>query len=226
MTMTEPYETEPRPTTYNEASGHDWDIVKAQARYRQLTERGLYARSRAALEARGEYDPAKHGTRFPEPLTASEHLELLANGEVLARYYWHPSMLDHAVKAGASWEQIGAARGTSAEQARQDYREWAEGQHNLWTGKWGGEPGRSGLDDAGYAAALARAHEPEPGAAKAYAATHRILCAHADDDGQGAHWLAPGEKCTRGQIPMEPDPAEAHGFGRNQPGPYDQEAGR
>ena len=63
---------------------------------------------------------------------------------------------------------------------------WAEGQHNLWTGKWGGEPGRSGLDDAGYAAAIARAAE--------------------------------------GQL--EPDPAEACGFGRNQPGPYDLEAGR
>ena len=22
-----------------------------------------------------------------------------------------------------------------------------------------------------------------------------ILCAHADQDGAGAHWLAPGEKC-------------------------------
>jgi hypothetical protein len=39
-------------------------------------------------------------------------------------------------------------------------REWAEGQHNLWTGKCGGEPGRSGLDDAGYAEALRRL---EPG---------------------------------------------------------------
>ena len=102
-----------------------------------------------------------------------ERLELLANGEVLARYYRHPATLAHAVEAGASWEQIAAARGTSAEQARQDYREWAEGQHGLWTGKWGGEPGRSGLDDAGYAEAIARAAEPDPGAAKAYAATHR-----------------------------------------------------
>jgi hypothetical protein len=42
----------------------------------------------------------------------------------------------------------------------------------------------------------ARAGEPDPGVAKAYAATHRILCAHADD-GKGAHWLEPGEKCTR-----------------------------
>ena len=59
----------------------------------------------------------------------------------------------------------GAARGTSAEQARQDYREWAEGQHNLWTGKWGGEPGMSGLNDAGYAEALRRL-EPDREAAE------------------------------------------------------------
>lgn len=31
--------------------------------------------------------------------------------------------------------------------------------------------------------------------ARDYAATHRILCAHADLDGIGAHWLEPGEKC-------------------------------
>lgn len=24
-----------------------------------------------------------------------------------------------------------------------------------------------------------------------------ILCAHADDDGAGAHWLRPGERCER-----------------------------
>ena len=149
-----------RPATYHEADGIDWDIVKAQARYEELTDRDLYARSRAALEARGEYDPARRGTRTPEPLTVSEHLELLANGEALARHYRHPSMLHHAVQAGASWEQIAAARGTSGEQARQEYRGWAEGQHDLWTGKWGGEPGRCGLDDAGYAEALRRL---EPG---------------------------------------------------------------
>ena len=136
-----------RPITYKEAVGYDWDILKAQARYEELTDRDLYVRSRAALEARGEYDSARHGTRTPEPLTASERLELLASGEVLARYYRHPATLAHAVEARASWEQIGAARGASAEQARQDYREWAEGQHGMWTGKWGGRarqvrPGR------------------------------------------------------------------------------------
>jgi hypothetical protein len=148
------------PVTYNEAAGIDWDIVKAQARYEDLTDRDLYARSRAALEARGEYDPARHGTRTPEPLTVRERLELLANGEVMARYYRHPADLVRAVEAGASWKQIAAARGASAEQARQEYREWAEGQHGLWTGKWGGEPGRCGLDDAAYAEALRRL---EPG---------------------------------------------------------------
>ena len=170
--------------------------MKAQARYEELTDRDLYARSRAELEARGEYDPAKHGTAAPEPLTVSERLELLANGEVLARYYRHPSMLDHAVKAGASWEQIGAARGASADQARQDYREWAEGQHDLWTGtvRRRARPLRPGR------CRVRRGDRPGgrtgPAAAKAYAAKHRILCAHADDDGQGAHWLEPGDKCT------------------------------
>jgi hypothetical protein len=144
------------PATYREADGIDRDIVKAQARYEDLTDRDLYARSRAVLEARGEYDPAKHGAAVPEPLTASERLELLASGEVLARYYRHPVTLAHAVEAGASWEQIATARGASAEQARQEYREWAEGQHGLWTGKWGGEPGQSGLDDAAYTEALRR----------------------------------------------------------------------
>jgi hypothetical protein len=40
------------------------------------------------------------------------------------------------------------------------------------------------------------AQEPEPAAAKAYAATHRVLCAHAGDDGAGMHWLEPGETCS------------------------------
>jgi hypothetical protein len=37
--------------------------------------------------------------------------------------------------------------------------------------------------------------QPEPGAAKAYTATHRVLCAHADQDDKGMHWLQAGEKC-------------------------------
>ena len=187
------------PATYNEADGIDWGIVKAQARYEELTDRDLYARSRAALEARGEYDPARHGTAVPEPLTVGERLELLANGEVLARYYRHPADLARAVEAGASWEQIGAARGTSTDQARQDYCEWVEGQHNLLT--W--TEGRIGMSDADYAKAIARASDPEtcPGgigdpAGIGIQTRGQILCAHADHDGQGMHWKLPGQACT------------------------------
>ena len=104
-------------------------------------------------------------------------------------------MVDQAVKAGASWEQIGAARGTRAEQARQDYRGWADAQHNLvtWT------EGRIGTSDA---EAIARAADPViyPGgvgdpAAPASEPGSRLLCAHANRDGYGMHRLAPGEKC-------------------------------
>ncbi len=51
----------------------------------------------------------------------------------------------------------------------------------------------SGQDGTPRAAA-----EPAP-SAKEYAATHPIVCAHAGQDGQGAHILAPGEKCERGK---------------------------
>ena len=36
----------------------------------------------------------------------------------------------------------------------------------------------------------------DPGRAGEHTAWHRRLCAHADQDGQGAHWLQPGENCT------------------------------
>lgn len=219
-------ETTARPTTYHGASRSDRTWLDARDRYDELTQRDLSARVRATLVEMGEYDPVKHGSANPEPLTLTEHLEVLANGEVVARVYRHPAQVDRALQAGATWEQIADACGSSPAQVRQDYRDWAEGQHRLWTGELGGGPGRFGLDDDAYAEAIARAAEPDPGAAKAYAATHRVLCAHADDEGRGAHWLEPGEKCTRGRPAMEPDPAEAHGFGRNQPRPYGAEAGQ
>jgi hypothetical protein len=189
----------------------------------------------AKLRERGEFDPENLGHRGlaeREPLTVAERLEHMAIGEVLARHYRHPSMLDRAAKAGANWEQIGAARGTSADQARLDYREWAKGQHNLlsWT------DGRFGMSDAEYAAALERSsaparcgspatcgefgHEhphadnavsvpapaPSSGAAKAHAAKHPLLCAHAHQDGDGSHWLEPGEKGAGfGQAIAPPD---------------------
>jgi hypothetical protein len=74
----------------------------------------------------------------------------------------------------------------------------------LWAGEYGGG-GKFGMNDAEYAEALARADMAAdvPGAAKAYAESHRVLCAHADRDGQGAHWLEPGEKCLAADAAHE-----------------------
>ena len=54
--------------------------------------------------------------------------------------------VDRAVRAGATWEQIAAARNITADSARAAYREWAEGQHQY-----------AGMGDDEYAAALLRA---------------------------------------------------------------------
>ncbi len=150
-----------RTLTYNEAeSAYRSSLHTAHDRYAELSYRDLCARSVALLRDRGEFDPEKPGHQSlaeREPLSAADHLEHMALGEVLARYYRHPAMLDHAAKAGASWEQIGAARGTSAEQARADYREWAGGQHSLLS--YG--DGRFGMSDEDYAAAMVRAADTE-----------------------------------------------------------------
>lgn len=115
------------PQTYLEASGGS--LPDQIARYHELTERDLIATSITTLKARGTYQPKEHVNeqKFP-PLTVAEHLKMLALGEFIARYYRHPSQVDKAVRAGASWDQVAAATGTS-EKARAAYRDWAEGQH-------------------------------------------------------------------------------------------------
>ena len=131
-----------RPLTYHEAL---LLVLRDQiARYEELTDRDLMARSIATLQARGEYDAAKHSDPGKyQPLTVAEHLEALALGEAIAFYYRHPAGVDRAVRAGATWAQIAAARNTTAEAARIAYREWAEGQHRY-----------AGMGDDEYAAAL------------------------------------------------------------------------
>ena len=136
-----------RPVTYHEAM--DLSLPDQRARYEELTDRNLMARSIATLQARGEYDKDKHPDPGEyQPLTVAEHLEMLALGEAIAFYYRHPAGVHDAVKAGATWEQIAAARNTTPEAARAAYREWAEGQHTY-----------AGMDDAEYAAALEAAQE-------------------------------------------------------------------
>ena len=193
-----------RPVTYHEASSVYRYTGDAQKRHDELTQRAALAHARAALRARGELDPARHSTEEYEPLNVDERLEVLATGELVARTYRHPANVDRALKAGATWEQVAAALDCDEAQARQDYRKWAEGQHRLWAGEYGGG-GKLGMNDAEYTEALARADvAPDvPEAAKAYAASHRVLCAHADQDGQGAHWLEPDEKCTASEAAHE-----------------------
>ena len=143
------------PLTYHEAS--DGNIVDQIDRYRGLADRDVMARSIATLKARGTFEPNEHVNeeKFP-PLTVAEHLEMLALGERIARSYRHPSQVDRAVKAGASWAQIAAAAGTTEDATRAAYREWAEGQHRLHAGGYGG------LDDEEYAAAIEAADTGMP----------------------------------------------------------------
>ena len=142
-----------RPVTYHDASTSN--IVDQIDRYRQLADHDVMARSIATLKARGTYKPNKHvnDEKFP-PMTVAEHLEMLALGERIARYYRHPSQVDMAVKAGASWRQVADATGTTPEAARAAYREWAEGQHKY-----------AGMGDDEYAAAIEAAGTGTPGGA-------------------------------------------------------------
>ena len=121
-------------------------------RYQALNDRDSMARSIAALQARGTWnaDGSIRAEDYP-PLTAAEHLELIALGERLARYYRHPVLVHHAVLAGATWEQLAAATGTTADAARAAYAEWAEGQHRLRQDFPGGT---IGLGDDEYDAAM------------------------------------------------------------------------
>jgi hypothetical protein len=161
--------TREHPLTYQEAM--DLSLRDQIDRYEELTDRNLMARSIAGLQARGTYDEARHPdpADYP-PLSVAEHLEMLALGEAIAFYYRHPSGVDHAVRAGATWEQIAAARNTTPDAARAAYRGWAERQHKY-----------AGMGDAEYAAALEAAGEPGVDAAAEDARRHRATLTAFDE---------------------------------------------
>jgi hypothetical protein len=143
-------DTAPRPLTYEAANSHYIDAGAAYERFTELRMREVSALSQDPVLSDGS-----------EPLTAAEHLEMMAAGEVLARYYQRSqARIDRAVRAGASWEQVAAATGISAAQARQEYRDWAGQQHVRSKNP---NPYGLGLDDVEYLSALARAAEPEAG---------------------------------------------------------------
>jgi hypothetical protein len=145
---------QPRPVSYDDAVRiYGPGTTAARERHHELSTRHHLARAYAQLRATGQYDPAQHGTGDAEPLTAAEHLELLAIGEYLSRSYKPVPEVDHALRAGASWAQIADALGTDEPAARAAYRAWADGQHDLlaWT------EGRLGMSDAEHAEAMQRA---------------------------------------------------------------------
>ena len=146
--------TSPPATTYQETSGRYAATGDARERFEELVVRDVRARALMAVVARGDYDPRIQGDAGgSESLTVTEYLELLAAGELLARYYRHPAHAHRALQAGATWAQVAAATGRDEGQARRDYREWAEDEHRLWADC----NGEFGIDAAEYAAAIARA---------------------------------------------------------------------
>ncbi len=70
-------------------------IVDIRDRYDELNNRDALARAIAAQKAQGKYEPGGHVSEenFP-PVTVDEHLEMLACGEHLARYYRHSSQVN------------------------------------------------------------------------------------------------------------------------------------
>jgi hypothetical protein len=143
------------PAAYDEID--QMPLTDVLNRYQALNDRDSQARGR--WNADGSIRAEDH-----PPLTTAEHLELLALGERLARYYRHPALVHYAVTAGATWEQIAAATSGSVSQARQAYLDWAEGQHWLRQDFPGGA---IGLGDDEYAAAIkAAGGTPDSGGAQ------------------------------------------------------------
>jgi hypothetical protein len=80
-----------RPQTYQEAMA--LQLPDQIERHHELTDRDTTARSIGSPQDRGEYDEER-ARILPlgkyQPLTAAEHLELLALGEAIASYYQAP----------------------------------------------------------------------------------------------------------------------------------------
>ncbi|MFC6083465.1 hypothetical protein [Sphaerisporangium aureirubrum] len=135
---------------------YDVPISVRLARWHELTDRDLHVQAIATLEARGEYDAGRYGETYL-PLTAGEHVELLALGESIARSIRNPAHVDRALQAGVSWREVAAATGRDEREARGDYQVWADDRHDLHRNYPGAT---SGMTDEQYAEATARAAAP------------------------------------------------------------------
>ena len=118
-------------------------LSTATTRYDQL-------RMRDALASMAEQDAP--------PLSREEVLELLALSEVLIRKagYGRQAMVRSARSGGASWNQIGAALGTSKQAAWEAHNRWIEDQARQHE-----RTGYSGLDAGQVEAARDLAGGPD-----------------------------------------------------------------
>jgi hypothetical protein len=127
-------------------------------RWDDLEGRGVSSRARATLKARGEYDPAVHGPEdadWARPLTAEEHVELLALSEAIIRHIQVVgARLDLALQAGVTWADAAAAVDQDESVMRTLYRDWAARQRELNERH---EGTGIGLTAEQYAAAIKRA---------------------------------------------------------------------
>jgi hypothetical protein len=141
------------PVTENQASmRYGLGTHDAIERYSQLSMRHHLADAEAKLRARGEWDEAKFGKGGQEPLSADEHLELLATEHLARSYKPTGGQMDRA--GDESWaphrsgppgrgcrrdrpSHAGLAAG-AGERRRQ--RDQAAGPPGCGTGRTGGRP--------------------------------------------------------------------------------------
>ncbi|MEV0151709.1 MULTISPECIES: hypothetical protein [unclassified Nonomuraea] len=133
---------------------YDMPLSRQLERYDTLAAKHASARARAELEARGSYDPARHGAEDRPALTVAEHLELLALAESIARTVRHPANVHHALLAGVTWAEIARVVDSDETTVRREYQRWADDQHDLHQ-----HDPRLGMTADEYAAATARATE-------------------------------------------------------------------
>lgn len=119
-------------------------IGEADDRYHELQNREHLADG----IAKGKVDPAETGD-FP-PLTPDEHLQKLALGAAIARFYQSNGGDIHgALTAGSTWKQIADAAGTSETDVQAAYRKWLRLRHDDPAPGW-----RWRMSDEDHAAAL------------------------------------------------------------------------
>jgi hypothetical protein len=144
---------EPRPVTFGQATDrYSISIRAARERYDELNLRDHLARVHADMRPSEMQDPREHGGGHAEPLSTDEHLELLAAAEYLSRVYRPSCQLDHALNAGATWEQVADALGTSQAAAQAAYRKCADNPSDFLS--WADD--RTGASDGEHDAATRR----------------------------------------------------------------------